>query len=73
MTDCFPRRLSPWTIQAHRDQLHGIAGSLPPGTEMRLLSVLRAAKFEVVWVNRGSGLLEFNADDFDHVAEALGV
>lgn len=57
----------------HRDDLTAIQDMLPPGTEMRVLSIMRQARFEIIVLNRRGHPAPYDVspDDMRYVLEAL--
>lgn len=60
-------------LYVHRDDLKAIHDELPPDVEMRVLSLLRAARHEIVVLQRAEEPTphQMSYRDANHVVEAL--
>lgn len=60
-------------LYVHRDDLTAVQDMLPPGAEMRVLSIMHQARHDIIVLNRKAdpGPYEVNPDDMRAVLEAL--
>lgn len=59
------------TLKVRRADLDEIVGKLPPEVEMRVLSILREAKHDIIQLTEGDGPYNVTRRDLTAVAEAL--
>lgn len=60
-------------LKVHRADLEKITDMLPPQTEMRVLSIMREARYEIIVLNPSDdpGIYEIARSELDYVVDAL--